>query len=289
MVSTFIDRILSVLDLGPWSIASILLPSTPTVTYLAELLVVVSAAFLALLLLSYTFSPLGRLIRAHGPTCRMPVGSHLHTGLVQVAQRCGQKMPSLWVVESNALNARALAAPGGRKAVLLTTGLVQSLTDNELRWVFAHELAHLHYGDAAGTGLWLASQQWSASAHRMRINILNRTIRAAGKMPLIWVVAPFLAVFFRMFVATTTLLERTALAVLTWLNRSASRQAEFRADAYAAAHINCHAGITVLQRLAVGGATPLADLIGTHPSASRRIERLRSQQIQSQETSKNPV
>lgn len=188
--TAMIDRALEALEIAPATMTSIPLPGPALVLAIARMLTAFSVAFLILLLLSYALSPLGRHVRSQGRVTGVAKDSNLHAGLADVALRCGQKMPALWLINSDMLNASAMAAPGGRRAVSLTTGLVQSVTDNELRWVFAHELAHLHYGDAAGTGLWLASQQWGASARRTRASLLNRALISVRRMPLVFLFYP---------------------------------------------------------------------------------------------------
>lgn len=276
VITTMIDRALEALEIAPAAMGSIPLPGPELILTIAKMLTVLSAAFLILLLLSYALSPLGRLVRSQGRVTRIPKGSNLHAGLADVAQRCGQKMPALWLIDSTMLNASALAAPGGRRAVTLTAGLVQSVTDDELRWVFAHELAHLHYGDAAGTGLWLASQQWGASARRTRASLLNRALITVRRMPLVFMLYPAVWIFCHTFVAAANATERTALAVLVFLMRSASRRAEFRADRFAVLHMGRAPGINLLSRFAAAGKPFLVDLVGTHPSPQRRIQQIQT-------------
>ena len=59
----------------------------------------------------------------------------------------GMKMPALYIIESPALNAYASGINEKSFAVTLTRGLVDSLTDEELEGVIAHELMHIRNKD----------------------------------------------------------------------------------------------------------------------------------------------
>lgn len=59
----------------------------------------------------------------------------------------GMKMPKLFIIETNALNAYASGINEKTYAVTLTRGLINTLTDEELEGVIAHELMHIRNKD----------------------------------------------------------------------------------------------------------------------------------------------
>lgn len=59
----------------------------------------------------------------------------------------GMKMPKLFIIETNALNAYASGINEKTYSVTLTRGLVNTLTDEELEGVIAHELMHIRNKD----------------------------------------------------------------------------------------------------------------------------------------------
>lgn len=59
----------------------------------------------------------------------------------------GMKMPNLYVVDSDVLNAYASGVSEKSYAVTLTTGIIETLDDRELEGVIAHELTHIRNKD----------------------------------------------------------------------------------------------------------------------------------------------
>ncbi len=59
----------------------------------------------------------------------------------------GMKMPKLFIIESGALNAYASGINDKSFAVTLTRGLIDTLSDDELEGVIAHELMHIRNKD----------------------------------------------------------------------------------------------------------------------------------------------
>ena len=59
----------------------------------------------------------------------------------------GMKMPDLFVINSNALNAFASGINEKNFAVTLTSGIINQLDDDELEGVIAHELTHIRNRD----------------------------------------------------------------------------------------------------------------------------------------------
>lgn len=55
----------------------------------------------------------------------------------------GQPMPRVYVIEDRALNAFATGRDPNHSAVAVTTGLLNTLGDNELEGVMAHEMGHI--------------------------------------------------------------------------------------------------------------------------------------------------
>ncbi len=69
-------------------------------------------------------------------------------GLVErLAQRAGLPMPQVYLIESDQPNAFATGRDPHHAAVAVTSGIMRTLTEDELAGVLAHELAHIRNRD----------------------------------------------------------------------------------------------------------------------------------------------
>jgi Zn-dependent protease with chaperone function len=69
----------------------------------------------------------------------------------------GVRVPQLRVVDDDVPNSCALAGPGGREVLVVTTGLLARLDLIELEGVLAHELAHVKRHDAVVSAVAVAT------------------------------------------------------------------------------------------------------------------------------------
>jgi len=74
---------------------------------------------------------------------------HLHGTVGRLAQGADLPKPDIAVVDSRVPNAFATGRSKNHAAVCVTTGLLETLNDEELAGVLAHELAHVKHRDMA--------------------------------------------------------------------------------------------------------------------------------------------
>jgi heat shock protein HtpX len=74
-------------------------------------------------------------------------GHHLYDTVARLAQRAGLPQPRCYVIPDESPNAFATGRNPQHAAVAATEGLLQTLNDDELAGVLAHELAHVKHRD----------------------------------------------------------------------------------------------------------------------------------------------
>jgi heat shock protein HtpX len=91
----------------------------------------------------------GRLVR--NATCARPASRHFEPGLYNMVETlaigAGLPMPTVEIIETDALNAYANGWTPADSVVVVTRGLLRSLSKDELAAVLAHELTHIRFRD----------------------------------------------------------------------------------------------------------------------------------------------
>jgi len=96
----------------------------------------------------------------------------LHNAVSELTQKEGLPMPKLYLIPSDTPNAFATGRNPKHSAVAVTSGILELLTENELKGVLSHELSHIKHRDiliatiaatlAAAITMLARMMQWAA-------------------------------------------------------------------------------------------------------------------------------
>ena len=193
----------------------------------------------------------------------------------------GINMPKVAVLENDACNAFACGLTPEDATIVVTSGLLRLLSDDELEAVIAHEITHIVNGDIRSMAFANVSISSLMKLSRYRLTFGNGWFSAifTAIMPIFFLFAAFSN--FCMYVAMT-------VAKMTRLLIASSR--EYVADAEAVRLTHKPAAlISALRKIegrsAIAGLDPIADAMmidgaavgefATHPTIDERIAALR--------------
>ena len=227
---------------------------------------------------AYWFSDRIALAMARAKPVSEQEAPRLHQIVRELATRAGLPMPRLYMIPQDQPNAFATGRSPKKAAVAVTRGIVQLLSEDELRGVIAHELAHIRNRD-------ILIQSVAAT--------IGGAITYLGYM-LLW--------FGGEDDSPLSLIASLALVLLapiaaTIIQLAISRQREYSADAtgaeisgnpesLASALLRLEEGAKAIPMQVNQAAEPLyivkpfsgrgiASLFSTHPPIEERVRRLR--------------
>ncbi|MAP26487.1 MULTISPECIES: protease HtpX [unclassified Methylophaga] len=200
------------------------------------------------------------------------------------AKQAGIGMPEVAIYQSPQPNAFATGMNRNNALVAVSSGLMQSMTQDEVEAVLAHEVSHVANGDMVTMALIQGVvNTFVIVLSRVIGHLVDRTVfkTERGHGPAFWITS----------IIAELVLGILASIIVMWF----SRQREFRADAGAARLVGSGKMIAALQRLAgtaeealpdqlhafgiSGGRAGISALFMTHPPLEKRIEALRSGRI----------
>jgi Zn-dependent protease with chaperone function len=262
-------------DLANIDLLSNAIPKPPDFVSLAFVSFIVPLSLLGLFLMLFMFLPARwvmelfirkrrheRLVKDH-PVVAETTAMCETLGIVTI--------PAVYVYDDPNPNAWAFATLTG-SVVAISFGLTKTLTQHELRWVIAHELAHIKHFDAGSGGFWASTERVIEMAWRVHRFVVNLTVRGINATRMhMWIVAilimPIIVVSY--FAIVADCLSRKLFVLL---DRVVGRAMEYRADEVAGRLVGPKYGVAVLEKLGAG-IEPSFGLFATHPATPKRIER----------------
>lgn len=193
------------------------------------------------------------------------------------ARQWNLKTPELAIYHSPVPNAFATGASKNNSLIAVSTGLLESMTADEVEAVLAHEMAHIGNGDMVTlTLIQGVVNTFVVFLARIAADFIARSSNASSSQAVYFMVSMVLQVVFGFL----------ASFIVMWF----SRQREYRADAGAAKLVGPHKMIAALQRLkdkpgilpkemaamGISPSEPAKDSwLSTHPTLENRIATLK--------------
>ena len=203
--------------------------------------------------------------------------------VADLAQRAGLPMPRVYLIQEDAPNAFATGRNPENAAVAATTGILQVLSDRELRGVMAHELAHVRHRDILISTI----SATMAGAISMLANFAmffgGRDSEGRPHNPIVGILvallAPFAASLIQMAISRSREFEADRGGAEISGDPAALAAALQKIEAYALGGVHLDAAernpataqMMIINPLSGGG---LRGMFSTHPSTQERVERL---------------
>ncbi len=202
----------------------------------------------------------------------------LYQTVEQQTKKAGLPMPEVGVYDSPEVNAFATGPSKKRSLVAVSSGLLRSMSRDEVAGVLAHEVSHIGNGDMVTMTLVQGVvNAFSIFFSRVIANIIRQLVDERISH----------LVFFVSTIVFDIIFSMLGMVVVAWF----SRAREFRADAGGAAIAGRGNMIAALQRLAqnkalvdnsqpqlatmkINGGKGFMSLISTHPPLEDRIAAL---------------
>lgn len=202
----------------------------------------------------------------------------LLTTVERLAQQAKIGMPEVGIFQSHSPNAFATGWNRNNSLVAVSTGLMDSMNQDEVEAVLAHEIAHVANGDMVTmTLLQGVMNTFVVFASRVIGHTVDRVVFKVerGHGPAFWIVS----------IVAQMVLGALAMIITMWF----SRHREFRADAGAAKLVGKHKMRAALMRLQASNTTPdmpdemaafainagkVSQLFSSHPPLEDRIKAL---------------
>lgn len=203
---------------------------------------------------------------------------HLHRMVAEVAKLAELPTPKVYVIQNDAPNAFATGRNPAHAAVAVTTGIMDILTERELRAVIGHELGHVKNRDILISSM-VATIAGAISMLAFISLFMRRSQYGFIAVMVAWIVAPIVAGIIQAAISRTREyqadrtgadLTRDPASLATALEKLHQGIKERPMEATPMAESTAH--LYIVHPFKAGG---LANLFSTHPPMEERVKRLR--------------
>lgn len=210
---------------------------------------------------------------------------YLYNMVKELAQNAGLPMPRVYIIDEAQPNAFATGRNPDNAAVAATTGILQLLSQRELRGVMAHELAHVKHRDILISTISATMAGAISALANFAMFFGGRDNEGRPSNPIagiaVAILAPLAASLIQMAISRAREFEADRGGAEISRDPNALADALAKIDAYArgipmetaAAHPET-AQMMIMNPLA--GLDGISGLFRTHPATEERIARLRA-------------
>lgn len=248
-----------------------------------------SGMFFALLLgggmnfFSYWFSDKMVLSMYNAQEVGPASSPYLYNIVRDLAQRAGLPMPRVYIINEAQPNAFATGRSPEHAAVAATTGILEMLSERELRGVMAHELAHVKHRDIliSTISATMAGAISSLANFAMFFGGRDEEGRPANPIAsiLVAILAPIAAMLIQMAISRAREFEADAGGAQISGDPNALADALLKIENYARGipmqTAEAHPATAQMMIMNPLSGSDLAGLFSTHPATQERIRRLR--------------
>jgi len=238
--------------------------------------IVISGIFLFLgISVLYLLMPVQTVIRAmmKGIPREKLTPSHPLTILVsELSKQMGLPMPSVYIYQDRP-NAFALSS-ALTNAVGFSDELLELLSPDELRWVIAHELAHIKRFDSGANGLWLASSHVLDLGYHFHTRLMRMFFGSILETRANMLILSILFLPFIIIGQLSRLLLKTSRFIFLFFDRIFVRGTEYNADELATLTVGGASGFNALRKLDHGVEPDFNGLLATHPTTDKRLQHM---------------
>ncbi|WP_341677194.1 zinc metalloprotease HtpX [Niveibacterium sp. SC-1] len=212
---------------------------------------------------------------------------YLYNMVAELAQRAGLPMPRVYLIDEHQPNAFATGRNPQNAAVAATSGILQLLSERELRGVMAHELAHVKHRDilTSTVSATLAGAISALANFAMFFGGRDEHGRPANPLAglAVAILAPLAASLIQMAISRAREYEADRGGAEICGDPGALADALQKIDYYArgiempTAEAHPETGQMMIMNPLSGGG--MAGLFSTHPPTEERIRRLRAMRV----------
>jgi len=212
---------------------------------------------------------------------------YLYNMVAELAQRAGLPMPRVYLIDEHQPNAFATGRNPQNAAVAATSGILQLLSERELRGVMAHELAHVKHRDILTSTISATLAGAISALANFAMFFGGRDEHGRPVNPLaglaVAILAPLAASLIQMAISRAREYEADRGGAEICGDPNALADALQKIDYYArgiempTAEAHPETGQMMIMNPLSGGG--VAGLFSTHPPTEERIRRLRAMRI----------